>query len=50
MNRATYVQPYSLPRYAPARRVETHELIARSPREREAGQTGHGMVEEHRRK
>jgi hypothetical protein len=50
-NRATYVHPgYSLPRYEAARRVETHELIARSPKEREAARLGHPKVEEEHRK
>jgi hypothetical protein len=50
-NRATYVHPgYSLPRYEAARRVETHELIARSPKEREAARQGHPRVEEEHRK
>jgi hypothetical protein len=46
-NRATYVHPYTLPRYEPARRVETHQLIERSAREREAARTGRARVEEH---
>jgi hypothetical protein len=51
VNRATYVHPgYSMPRYEAARRVETHQLIARSPKEREAARLGHERVEEHRRK
>jgi hypothetical protein len=46
-NRATYVHPgYSMPRYAAGRRVETHELITRSAKEREAARTGHPRVEE----
>jgi hypothetical protein len=49
VNRATYVHPYTLPRYAAARRVETHELHARSPREREADRAGRARQEEHRR-
>jgi hypothetical protein len=50
-NRATCVHPgYSLPRYEAARRVETHELIVRSPKEREAARQGHPKVEEEHRK
>jgi hypothetical protein len=51
-NRATYFHPgYSLPHYEAARRVESHELIARSPREREASRLGHERAEEeHHRK
>jgi len=45
-NRATYVHPYGLPRYEAARRVETHEQIGRSAREREEARRGHGRAEE----
>jgi len=43
-----YVHPYALPRYAPGPRVaEHHELIQRSPREREAERRGQRPREEH---
>jgi hypothetical protein len=48
-NRTTYVHPYTLPRYEAARRVESHQLIERSAKEREAARTGHERVEEHRK-
>jgi hypothetical protein len=49
-NRASYAHPYAgVQRYAPARRVETHQLQERTPREREAGRTGRERVEEHKR-
>jgi hypothetical protein len=48
VNRAAYVHPYTLPRYAPARRSEGHELHEPSPREREAYRGGRERVEEHR--
>ncbi len=47
-NRAAYVHPYSLPHYAPAARVEGHELHTQSPREREDYRAGRPRVEEHR--
>jgi hypothetical protein len=50
VNRTTYVHPYNLPHYEGAKRVETHELIERSPAEREAARTGHVRVEEHHKK
>jgi Protein of unknown function (DUF3300) len=49
-NRATYVHPYSVPRYAPAGRVEGHALHEPTPREREAYQKGKERVEEHDRR
>ena len=50
-NRAAYVHPYGLPRYEAGRRVESHELIERSAKEREAARLGHERpAEEHRRK
>lgn len=48
-NRATYVHPYAVQRYAPARVEERHELHARTEREREAARMGRERVEEHRR-
>ncbi len=48
-NRATYVHPYAVPRYAPGRVAEHHELHARTEREREAARMGRARVEEHRR-
>jgi len=45
-NRATYVHPYAMPRYEAARRVETHELIERSAKEKEAARLGHARAEE----
>jgi hypothetical protein len=48
VNRATYVHPYpGLHRYAPANRVEHHELVQRSDAERQAAHTGHPVHEEH---
>jgi hypothetical protein len=49
VNRNAYVHPYSVPRYAPAGRVEGHELHEPSPREREAYRSGRERVEEHGR-
>lgn len=50
-NRATYVHPYpGLHRYAPAARVEHHELIPRSAAERRAARLGHAFKEEHHRR
>lgn len=46
-NRAVYAHPYTVQRYAPARRVEGHELHEPSPREREAYRGGSKRVEEH---
>lgn len=50
VNRGAYVHPgYALPRYEAGRRMETHELIQRSAREREAARQGHARPpEEHR--
>jgi hypothetical protein len=47
VNRNTYVQPYSVPRYSGPAPPERHEVYERSPREREAAQYGRGRVEEH---
>ncbi len=55
VNRAVYVHPYAVPRYAVPRgdmrhdAVERHEVIERSPREREAARDGRERREEHRR-
>jgi len=49
-NRTTYVHPWAVPHYEAARRVETHELIERSAKEREDARMGRQHVEEHRRK
>jgi hypothetical protein len=46
-NRAAYVHPYAVQRYAPARRVESHELHEPSAKEREAYRSGGKRVEEH---
>ncbi len=49
-NRTAYVHPYAVPRYTrQQRRPETHQLVPRSPREREAARTGRARVEEHDR-
>jgi len=48
-NRPTYVHPYEIRRYEPARRVEGHALHERSEHEREAARSGRERVEEHRR-
>ncbi|MBZ5578534.1 MAG: DUF3300 domain-containing protein [Acidobacteriia bacterium] len=48
-NRPTYVHPYEVRRYAPERRVESHELHERSAPEREAARNGRERVEEHGR-
>ncbi len=48
-NRPTYVHPYEVRRYEPARRVEGHALHERSEHEREAARSGRERVEEHRR-
>jgi len=48
-NRPTYVHPYEVRRYEPARRTEGHELHERNERERQAARSGHERVEEHRR-
>lgn len=49
VNRGAYVHPYTVPRYAPARRVESHEVHERTEREREAYHGGRERVEEHGR-
>ena len=46
--RTTYVHPYTVQRYEPARRTETHQLVERNDREREAYRTGRPVKEEHR--
>jgi len=48
-NRSTYVHPYAVQRYAGARPAESHPLVARSQREREAPRSGRSQEEEHRR-
>jgi hypothetical protein len=49
VTRNTYVHPYTaVQRYEPAGRVETHQLVERNDREREAYRTGHVVKEEHR--
>jgi hypothetical protein len=51
VNRATYVHPYTVRRYARSapRPVERHELVRRSPREREDARAGRATKEEHSR-
>jgi hypothetical protein len=49
-NRAVYVHPYAVPRYAARGRPEQHETIGRSQREREAQRAGRAGAEEHGRK
>ncbi len=48
-NRATYVHPYSVRRFARSapRPPERHELVKRSPAEREAAKAGRAVKEEH---
>jgi hypothetical protein len=48
-NRATYVHPYNVRRYAPSapRPPERHELVSRSPQERAAAREGRAVKEEH---
>jgi len=48
-NRATYVHPYNVRRFAASapRPPERHELVKRSPREREDAKAGHAVKEEH---
>jgi hypothetical protein len=48
-NRATYVHPYSVRRFAPSapRPPERHELEKRSPSERQGASTGRAVKEEH---
>lgn len=48
-NRAVYVHPYAVQRYAGQRPVEPHVLHERSAREREAAQAGRSRREEHSR-
>jgi len=48
-NRAVYVHPYAVQRYAGPRPVEPHVLHERSEREREAAQAGRSRREDHRR-
>ena len=48
-NRAAYVHPYAVRRYAGPRPPEAHRLIARSPRERSDARQGRAPKEEHRR-
>jgi len=50
VNRATYVHPYTVRRYAHSapRAVERHELVNRSPREREDARAGRATKEEHK--
>ncbi len=50
VNRATYVHPYAVRRYAPAgpRPAEHHELERRSQQERADARAGHAVKEEHR--
>jgi hypothetical protein len=49
VNRATYVHPYTVRRFAPAgpRPPERHQLQKRSPGEREAAKEGRARKEEH---
>lgn len=47
-NRATYAHPYpGIHRYVATNRVEHHELVRRSPNERQAPREGHPVHEEH---
>jgi hypothetical protein len=48
-NRATYVHPYSVRRFAASapRPPERHELVNRSPAERDAAKEGRAVREEH---
>jgi hypothetical protein len=48
-NRAVYVHPYAVPRYA-VRAGDQHRLVERSPREREAARNGRAREEEHHEK
>jgi hypothetical protein len=48
-NRAVYVHPYAVPRYAVRGRAEQHEVIGRSQHEREVERAGRARTEEHRR-
>jgi hypothetical protein len=51
VNRATYVHPYSVRRFAPTatRPPERHELVSRTPKEREDARAGRATKEEHSR-
>ncbi len=51
VNRATYVHPYAVRRFAPAgpRPAEHHELERRTPQERVDARQGHAVREEHSR-
>jgi hypothetical protein len=51
VNRATYVHPYAVRRFAPSapRPPERHELQRRSPQEREAAKAGRAVKEEHQK-
>jgi len=48
-NRATYVHPYTVRRFAPSasRPPERHELVKRAPSEREDARAGRAVKEEH---
>jgi hypothetical protein len=48
-NRATHVHPYPVRRFAPSapRPTERHELVKRSPSERQDARAGHAVKEEH---
>ena len=48
VNRATYVHPYAIRRYAGPRPTEQHRVVPRSESEREGQRTGRGASEEHR--
>ncbi len=48
VDRARYVHPYGVQRYAGPRPAERHELRERSERERSAAREGRARVEEHR--
>jgi hypothetical protein len=48
VDRARYVHPYAVQRYAGPRPAERHELHERSERERSAAREGRERVEEHR--
>jgi hypothetical protein len=47
-NRATYVHPYTVRRYAAPRLPEQHRAVPRNEREREAERSGHRKEEHHR--
>jgi hypothetical protein len=49
VNRGAYSHPYQVRRYEPPRRVESHPLHERSPRERQVEQNSRKRVEDHRR-